>query len=333
MTDTENMTETAVSMAFGDTESAIDATQITDYTGVFVDQWQDFYTPPISLLGLTQLLRANPVHGTLPFAIANQLTRDYEPNALLPLTELRKLVIDYRTMGNCYLQLRRNVFGEVVGLQHLPAINMRRMPDGRYCLLLPNVEKLVFELGQVWHLADYDPQQQIYGVPYWIGAMTSIMLGEQTDLFPLKFFRNGAHAGNLFVTSGLLGKEVEALMGVLLGTKGAGNFRSGYVNLPNGEVDKVLKVIPIGEVASKVEFSRLASASDKRILSAWQIRPELVGMMPETNGGSGDLEKILGMHFDHNIIPLQQEFQTLNALLPARHGLLFRDRVVQPTTI
>ncbi len=308
--------------AFGEPKSAVDANDITDYLGVFLAE-QDYYTPPVSLKGMIQLMRANPHHGTLPSLKANLLTKYMQPNAAIPLHVLRKAAIDYSCMGNCYFQCITNRMLQVIELRHLPAINMRVKPDGRYCMLQPRGKVQDFKEGEVIHLMDYDPMQQIYGIPYWFGAVTSILLGEDSRLFPRRFFKNGAHTGNLIATSGLLPTEEKALKEKLKSTKGIGNFRSAHIGLPTGDVDKVIKVIPIGEIGSKIEFTKLSDLSATDILEAWRIRPELAGMMPEQNHGSGDLTKIMELNYEYEIIPFQQEFQQINQYLLPRYRLRF----------
>ncbi len=297
---------------------------ITDYLGVFLAE-KDYYTPPVSPKGLIQLMRANPHHGTLPSFAGNLLVKYMLPNRVVTRQALKRAAIDLRSQGNCYFQAIRNRIGHIVQLLHLPAINMRRKPENRFCQLQPNGEILDFKAEEVIQIIDYDPMQQIYGVPYWFGAVQSILLGEDSRLFPRRFFRNGAHTGNLVATSGLTPTEEKYLKSKLASTKGIGNFRSMHIGMPTGDVDKVIKVIPIGEIGNKVEFNKLSNISATDILEAWRIRPELAGMMPENMTGSGDLGKIMELNYEYEIVPFQQEFEQLNDYLLPRFHLKFRE--------
>lgn len=312
-------------MSFGDPETAINANHITDYLGVFFNEEQEFYTPPISLLGLCQLLKANPLHGTLPYANANWALSDLVKNKLMSREKLRKFIVDYRTMGNAYLLFYYNLRGVIVQIDHLPAINMRKKPDGGYRLLQRNGDYINYQESQIFCLQDYDPMQQVYGIPYWFGGINAILLGEETDLFPRKFFKNGAHTGNLYATSDMLPAEEKAFKEILKGTKGPGNFRSIHVGGMKGDVDKKLKVIPIGEIGQKVEFTKLAEASDKRVLSAWRYRPELAGIMPGREEGSGDLDKIINLHKEYEVRPLQMDIAMVNDYLPHNSKIYFNN--------
>ena len=317
--------------AFGLPKSAVDANNITDYLGVFLTE-QEYYVPPVSMKGLIQLMKANPHHGTLPSFKANLLVKYFLENAALPRQELKKAAIDYSSQGNCYFQKITNSLGQVIQLKHLPSVVMRVKPDGQYCMLLKDGKLLDFAEGEVIHLMDYDPMQQVYGIPYWFGAVQSILMGEDARLLPRRFFLNGLHAGNLIVTSGLLPSEEAFLKEKLASTKGIGNFRSSHIGLPTGDVDKVFKVIPIGEIGNKIEFTKFANQSASDILEAWRIRPELAGMMPENISGSGDLLKIMELNHENEIVPFQQEFQQMNVHLQPRYHLKFKERETKPSS-
>ena len=310
--------------AFGLPKSAVDANSITDYLGLFLTE-QEYYVPPVSMKGLIQLMKANPHHGTLPSFKANLLVKYLEETVVISRAELKRAGIDYGATGNCYFQAITNGAGQIIRLKHLPAVVMRAKPDGRYCMILKDGKLLDFADGEVIHLMDYDPMQQIYGIPYWFGAVQSILMGEDARLLPRRFFLNGLHAGNLIVTSGLLPSEEAFLKQKLASTHGIGNFRSSHIGLPTGDVDKVLKIIPIGEIGNKIEFTKFANQSASDILEAWRIRPELAGMMPENISGSGDLAKIMELNYEYEIIPFQQEFQQINDYLPARYHLKFKE--------
>lgn len=314
---------------FGTPETAINPDNIAPYLGVF--EYEDYYMPPVSLAGLTQLLRANHHHGTLPSFKANLLLKQYIKNPIIERETLRRFLIDYNSMGNAYLQLLFNKHGVVVGTKHLPAVNMRvGCEQGFYYLFnqqsYGETEHVFLPDHAVIHLKDYDPNQNIYGVPYWIGVIQSVLLGEDVRLVPRRFFANGAHMGNLFLTTGLSQNDENAVYEALSKNKGVGNFRSQVISLPKGDVDKTFKMIPIGEIGKITEFKRLADLSASDILEAWRIRPELAGMMPEVVGGSGDLFKIMQLHHEFETIPLQQMLEdTINKNLPTNYFLQFKE--------
>ena len=72
--------------------------------------------------------------------------------------------LDFMVFGEAYLLKQFNMFGEVLELEHLPAINMRVKVDGGFVMLLPDGKEDEFEQDEVVHIKDYDVEQNIYGV-------------------------------------------------------------------------------------------------------------------------------------------------------------------------
>jgi len=310
---------------FGDPRSALDISHITDYEGVRLHYNKEYYKPPVPILGLIQLMKASPVHGPLPFIVAKMLMDLFIDNDLIDREEMEAFAIDYKSTGNAYLQLIKNKAGVVIGLEHLPAVNIRRLiKKNRYCQIKSNGEIIKFKEGEVWHLKDYDPEQNIYGLPYWYGAVQSILLAEDARLFPRRFFGNGAHTGFILATSGLETEEEKAVKEVVEGTKGILNFSSIHIGLPEGKVDDVIKLIDVGDLSNKIEFKAFFEYTTKEILAAWGIRSELAGQTPESPGGSGDLSKIFRLNYQNIVKPFQNEIKTLNKHLPARHQIRFK---------
>jgi capsid portal protein len=98
-----------------------------------------------------------------------------------------------------------------------------------------------------------------------------------------------------------------------------GNFRSLYLNIPNGKKDSV-QLIPVGDIATKDEFERIKNTSRADILAMWRMQPALCGAIPENVGGFGDIWKIAEVYFEYETVPMQDRFLQLNQYLkPARH--------------
>lgn len=311
----------ATMFKFGEPESVL-TNNIADYLGVFAANG-DYYEPPISLAGLSKVLRANGYHGTIPPFRRNRLLQYYNSNEVLSDKDLGAASIDYDVFGNCYLQKIFNVFKEVIAFKHLPAISMRRMTKAdAYCQLRKNGEKPIeFKPGEVIHLREYDVSQNIYGVPQYYGGINAVLLGEDATLFRRKYYVNGAHMGYILYTSdsSLSVDDEEAIKKAVKESKGVGNFRSLYLNIPNGKKDSV-QLIPVGDIATKDEYERIKNITLHEILAMWRIQPALAGVMPNNTGGFGDIEKIARVYFEYETVPMQDNFLQLNQYLkPARH--------------
>lgn len=317
----------STSLTFGDPISEVDTSHISDYFGTFYNNYMGYYVPPISPGGLVSLIRANPFHGTLVYFKANLLLKYLVTNALITRATAKKLAIDYNSQANAYLKLTFNRLGQVAAVARVPAINMRVIDaeKGEYgYVYLGQLIKFDNPNEKIWHWKNHSPDQDIYGIPEWIGAVQSILLSEDSALFARRFYKNGAHIGNLIVTSGMLPKEEEILKKKLEDGKGVGNFKTAHLGLPSGDISKSIALMPIGQITD-VEKSQLRKLSKTDILSAWRIRPELAGIAPETIGGSGDLEKIMMMNYENEIIPYQQDFLELNDYLPTKYKIRFDD--------
>lgn len=305
----------------GDPESVLN-NNIADYLGVFAGAG-DYYEPPVSLDGLSKILRANGHHCTIPPFRRNRLIQYYNSNEVLPDKDLGNASIDFDVFGNCYFQKIFNVFGEVIKFRHLPAISMRRMKEAdRYCQLQKDGrDPIVFQPGEVVHLLEYDVRQTIYGLPQYFGGINSVLLSEEATLFRRKYYVNGAHMGYILYTSdsSLAVEDEEAIKKAVKESKGVGNFRSLYLNIPNGKKDSV-QLIPVGDIATKDEFERIANITRTNILAMWRMQPALSGAIPENAGGFGDIWKIADVYFEYETVPAQDNFLQLNQYLkPHRH--------------
>ncbi len=112
-----------------------------------------------------------------------------------------RAALDFIVFGEAYFQRLTNVIGQVLELRHLPALNMRRKVDGGFVMLLPEGRELEFAKDEIEHVMDYDVEQDVYGVPDYLGGMHSLLLNESATLFRRRYFNNGAHAGFIFYTN------------------------------------------------------------------------------------------------------------------------------------
>lgn len=306
---------------FGDPEPVLN-NSVADYLGVFTAPG-NYYEPPVSLNGLATILGANGHHCTIPPFRRDRLIQYYKTSSVISDWDLGCANIDHDVFGNCYLQKIFNVFGEVIAFKHLPAISMRRMtkPD-TYCQLQKNGKvPIEFKPGEVVHLKEYHVKQSIYGIPQYFGGINSVMLSEDATLFRRKYYVNGAHMGYILYTSdsSLSVEDENAIKKAVKESKGVGNFRSLYLNIPNGKKDSV-QLIPVGDIATKDEFERIKNTTRADILAMWRMQPALCGAIPENAGGFGDIWKIADVYFEYETVPMQDRFLQLNQYLkPERH--------------
>lgn len=235
-----------------------------------------------------------------------------------------RAALDFVVFGEAYFQRLRNVIGQVLELRHLPAINMRRKVGGGFVMLLAGGKELHFTEDEVEHVMDYDVEQDVYGVPDYLGGMHSLLLNESATLFRRRYYNNGAHAGFIFYTNdpNLSEEDEDALKEQMKASKGVGNFRSMFVNIPGG-TDKAIQIIPVGDVATKDEFERIKNITRADIIAAHRMNPALAGIMPENSAGFGDIEKIDRVYTNNEIRPIAQLFLQVNGTLRADRRIGF----------
>lgn len=313
---------------FGAPEEVLNQRNLTDYLGVFKSAGNKFYLPPVDQKGLAKIRNANAHHGTALVFKRNMVMKNFVANQYVSFNTMKKLVMDWLTFGHYYPRIRTNSFGRLTSINHLPAINMRRLVDDkneRYGLVKSYNKIHEFKAGEVLQLKEYDPEQSYYGIPEYYPALQALLLNEAATLFRRKYFSNGNHAGYIFYTNdpNLKDDDEKALKDAIKNSKGVGNFRSIYLNIPGGDADGV-KLIPVGDISTKDEFERIKNISRNDIISAHRVNPALAAVMPENVSGFGDIEKIDRVYFENEVIPLQQAFLEINEFL-GMEVIVFRE--------
>jgi len=274
--------------ALDDAVSVINRRELLGY----VECWWNgrWYEPPISPKTLAQMLQASAHHGSAIRAKRNLLVRDFIPHELLSRDEFGKFVLDFLVMGNAYLEDVPNIAGRTARLKNSLAINTRRARDGVYWFVEKYHAPHRFEAGRIFHLIEHDVSQELYGKPEYLSAMQSLLLNENATLFRRRYYLNGAHAGFVFYLSetAMDDADVNAIRESLREARGQGNFRNLFLHVPNGKKDGV-QIIPISEVAAKDEFFNIKNVTRDDILASHRVPPQLLGVVPQTNGGFGDV--------------------------------------------
>lgn len=297
---------------FGDPESVLDKSEILNY----FQSWNNglWYEPPISLDGLSKSFRASTHHASAIYVKRNIISGTYKPHPWLSRKDFSALVLDYLILGNGYLEKRTNRLGGTIKLMPSLAKYTRRgikMDDYYFVTDLQKEHK--FSKGSIFHLMEPDINQEIYGMPEYLAALSSAWLNESATLFRRRYYKNGSHAGYImYVTDPAHEvKDIEALREAVKSSKGPGNFRNLFMYAPNGKKDG-MQVIPLSEVAAKDEFFNIKNVTRDDILSAHRVPPQLMGIMPNVTGGFGSVEQAAKVFNINEIKPLQARFKELN---------------------
>jgi PBSX family phage portal protein len=318
----------SLAFAFGDPEPVLQ-NHLTDYLGVFVDVFHNYYLPPVSLMGLADTMNANPHHNAILRFKRNMLAKWFRPSPLLSYVEFRKAALDFQVFGMAYFQQIYNRFGGLLRLERRPSLMMRRGVEPGVFFELRDYrfygQPIEYRPGEIVCIMEDDVKQTIYGIPEYFGGLQSVLLSEDATLFRRKFFRNGKHVGYILVTSdaGLSKETAEQIEKNIKESKGPGNFRSMYLNIPRTSSREPVKVIPVGDIATKDDFETVKQVTKSEILAMHRMQPGIAGVIPENMVGFGDLEKVMRVYVELEVPPMQQVFLQLNEILPAGGRIAF----------
>lgn len=307
--------------SFGDPEPVLDTRQVWDY--IECGHNGRWYEPPVPFDGLAKSFRANPHHETALRFKRNMLARSFIPSRYMNAATFSAWALDYLIFGNGQVERIDAKTGNLMHFKHALAKYVRRTVDLVHFVYLQYASRdgkpytpwspYQFPEGAVFHLAEPDINQEIYGMPEYLSALQSVWLNEAATLFRRKYYRNGSHAGFiLYATDAAMNKpDIESMKTALRQSRGPGNFRNLLLYAPGGKKDG-LQLIPIGEVAAKDEFMNIKNVSRDDILVPHRVPPQLLGIVPQNSGGFGSIKDAAQMFLTNEIVPLQERFRELN---------------------
>lgn len=302
----------AEAFTFGDAMPVMDRSEILDY----VESWSagDWFEPPVSFAGLAKSFRAGVHHSSAIYFKRNVLSSTFIPHKLLTREEFDKWALDFMVFGNAYLEKQTSRLGGTLALKRAPSKYMRRASDLQRFFQVNGIqEKHEFAAGSVHHLMEPDINQEVYGLPEYLGALHAAWLNESATLFRRRYYENGSHAGFiLYMTDAAQKQEdVDALREALKNSKGPGNFRNLFMYAPAGKKEGI-QLIPVSEVTAKDEFFNIKNVTRDDLLAAHRMPPQLIGVVPSNTGGFGAADTAAEVFGANEIEPLQRRFTQLN---------------------
>lgn len=284
------------SIAFERPETVL--TDLTYYHNARNEYERDCYTIPIDRLALSQLPNINAQHGGIVQARRNMLLSTYKSGGLSNMQAM-SVFLDLIIFGDCYLLKLRNAFGNVVGLTPLMSLYVRAQKNDDENeitgFVFPNKnETIIYPVEDVIQVKMPDTQQQVYGLPDYLGGVNSAMLNSESTMFRRRYYNNGAHMGYIFyVNDPNITDEVEnEIKERIENSKGVGNFKNMFVSIPEGNPDGI-KLIPVGDLNSaKDEFANIKNISAQDLLNAHRFPAGLSGVIPANGSNTGDVTKL-----------------------------------------
>ncbi len=317
------MSEESVFFSFGEPESVVNSPIASVFNSTLAE-CGEYFIPPVQLSGLGKMRQANAQHGSCIVFRRNMAAKAYQGGGL-SMADFRKSITDFLSFGNAYIEVVRNRLGKVVELVHVSALNMRVRTKSRgYRLLLKGNKYIDFEPNEIIHIKEYDTSQEVYGLPDWLGGLQAIFLNEDATLFRRKYFKNGCHLGYIFYMNDakMTPSQEDSIKRQLKEGKGAGNFRTMFINIPNGAKDAI-QIMPIGDISQKDEFKNIKSLSAADVREAHRVPPLLMGVIPEGSSSLGDPIKVYNVYQATEVAALSQVYEAINEQLPQNLQLKF----------
>lgn len=275
-----------------------------------------YLEPSVNMLDLYNLLKSGLHHSSAIYAKVNILLATFEPTKYVTASEFQKLVLSYLVTGNLYMEPIFNRVGQLIKVEALPAMYMRRSNNiDDYFLINSDNSLSKYKQDQVVHILEPDLKQEMYGLPQYLAAYHSIKLNESATLFRRRYYDNGSHAGFILYSTDPKMNEADTkeLKHQLRQTKGNGAFKNVFLRAPNGKPDG-LTLIPISEIAAKDEFLNIKQTTRDDMLAAHRIPPQLIGAVPSNAGGFGDITKAAAVFAVNEVNPIQVKIKEANEL-------------------
>ncbi|EBF4837610.1 phage portal protein, partial [Salmonella enterica] len=161
----------------------------------------------------------------------------------------------------------------------------------------------------------HDPRQQIYGLPDYIGGIHSALLNSEATIFRRRYYHNGGHLGFILYASdpNMSVEAEEAIRKKVESGNGLGNFKNLFVSIPKGQPDGI-KIIPVGDIQQKDEFSNVKNISAQDVLTAHRFPAGLAGIIPQNATGLGDPDKARTIYGRDEVTPVRRKImQAVNS--------------------
>jgi PBSX family phage portal protein len=209
---------------------------------------------------------------------------------------MMKVLTDYESTGNGYLEIGRTTRGEIGYIGHIPATTMRvrRLKDG-YVQIIGN--KVVYfrnfeatntnpitedpRPNEIIHFKQYSPLNTYYGIPDIMSAVSSLHGDQLASQYNIDYFSNKAVPRYIFTLKGAkLSSEAEDKLFRFMQTNLKGqSHRTLYIPLPGDtEQNKVeFEMKPVENNVQEASFNEYRLRNRDDILVAHQVPLSKIG--------------------------------------------------------
>lgn len=250
----------------------------------------DLYEPPIALDTLAKALRVDLMHLSAIEFKRNTLTYAVTVNDVLP-----------RPVYSGLPHLWQRLLSGDLGYTYKPRA-------------YSNEGRIDYRDGQIFHLAEYDVAQELYGLPQHVSGLTSIWLNDDATLFRRQYYRNGSHAGYLlYMNEPGMTKETENDIRNKLKAKEGMAFKNLFVNA-KGKDTKAPELKPTGQVEAKDSFKDVKNQTMNDVPALHRVPIELMSVRRESIT-SLDLNKVDWLFHKNELLPLIDSLTELHGFV------------------
>lgn len=307
-----------MNITLGEPKSVMDMSDIINLLDACYT-FDGVYHPPISFVGLAKTINL-PFHGSCLHLKKNILTECFIPHEKLNRADFSGLVLDYLLFGNGVLLNDQNMRGQTIRYRRKLMKYMRRKVDDpdqwvelKSACYFGNEIKYEYDNGEIGHVLSPDVNQEVYGMPEWLGGMNGALLNEKAMLFRRAYYDNGNHMGFILYLRDpdVSDDQAAGLAEKIQSIKGSEAFKNILIHSTGGEKGG-LEMVPMGEVTAKDEFFNINRVSRDNVIAAHRVIPQFLGVQAESNGGYGDIEKAAIVIAKNEIYPIFRLLEMLN---------------------
>ena len=219
---------------------------------------------------------------------------------------MEKVFTDVQATGNGFIEVGRNVEGQIGYIGHIPAttVRVRRLHDGFLQIIgqkvvyfrnfgakNPNPVTNDSRPNEIIHIKEYSPLNTFYGVPDIVSALPSLMGDKLAAQYNIDYFENKAVPRYIITLKGaqLSGDSEDKMFRFLQTGLKSQSHRTLYIPLP-GDTDQnkvEFKMEPIENGVQDGSFKEYRKANRDDILIAHQVPISKLG------GDSGSIAAAL----------------------------------------
>jgi PBSX family phage portal protein len=254
---------------------------------------------------------------------------------------LMAIQTDYEIYGNAYIEIIRNLSGEIVELYHLPArdILLQYNHEMKKCFAVQSVSSINtvtfapfgdykyaanHNMSEYLHIKNYNPESRFYGMPEYVGTIASILLDRNAAEYNINKFNNNAVPETIVTIIGArFDKNAKEKIGEFFrqNVKGVENAGRSLILEIEDETSKI-EVKPIGSEIKEASFRFLRLDVRDEIIAAHGVPKRLLNVTENVSWNNSTESKNQLKIFQECIIqPRQNKMEDIINRFIIKEGL------------